>query len=231
MYNESYRASPLAAQRGEGAAHILSIAHRTMFGGPTRISPATPGFLPPPAADEESATPDADAAGLNGVPQCVCSLCKETCPSSSMTSYGRSMACKPCKTTYNRNGERMKTNANLRAWFKALSCDAKAEWYAKQKADTVKWQTRRWEGTEMVCEERRFVRTDENVIFDYVPLREWIKEERKLGFTTAQAIVSFKAAWKDPKARTCLEGGIQHVAIYKGIRKQTGHGEDSQVSV
>ena len=124
----------------------------------------------------------------------------------------------------------MKGNPKLKAWFKWMSAEARAEWLGNQKELSGKWQARQWDDGEIVSEERHYVRKGEDVIFDFVPLREWIKEERALGFTTAQAIESFKAAWKDPKARTMLHDNIQHVAIYRGIRSTTGHGEDRKVS-
>ena len=68
----------------------------------------------------------------------------------------------------------------------------------------------------------------EDVIFDVVPLREWIKEEHRLGVATEQAIETFKKAWKDPKARTMLHACIQHVATHRGIRSTRGDGEDSK---
>ena len=159
-----------------------------------------------------------------------CFLCKQQCPTSTMTSYGSAAACKPCKSTYNRNNERMKGNAALRAWFRGMGSDQKAEWFADQKENHTRYCARKWDTTESFAETRRYVRTGENVIFDYVPLREWIKEERQLGFETDKAIASFKAAWKDPQALTKMHAGIQHVAIYRGIRSETGKGEDSNIA-
>ena len=74
----------------------------------------------------------------------------------------------------------MKGNAKLKAWFKGLSQEAKAEWYSNQKSLGVKWQARQWVDAASVAEERHYVRKGEDVIFDYVPLREWIKDERCL---------------------------------------------------
>ena len=144
-----------------------------------------------------------------------------------MTSYGSVMCCKPCKSTYNRNSERIKGNATLRTWFKSLDPEQKAEFFKTQKETHTKFEKRNWSSQTAFNEDRRYVRKHEDVLFDFVPLREWIKEERQLGFSTPEAIESFKQAWKDPQALTRLHAGIRHVAIYRGIRLQTGWGEDS----
>ena len=42
----------------------------------------------------------------------------------------------------------------------------------------------------------------------FIPLRQWVIEERALGQTTPQAIASLTAAMKDPRARTGKHGGL-----------------------
>ena len=181
-------------------------------------APSTPGFA--------SQNMGSVAAGVAGAPTSMCCLCKEMCPACQMTNYGAYLSCKPCKSTYNRNLERMKNSAQLKAWWKGMNGDLKAQWYRDQKEAHVKHMPRKWDDSEAFNENRHYVRQGEDVIFDYVPLREWVKEERQLGFSTDEAQASFAAAWRDPLALTRLHAGIQHVAIYRGIREAAGKGQE-----
>ena len=43
----------------------------------------------------------------------------------------------------------------------------------------------------------------------FIPMQQWVIEERALGQSTPQAIVSFKAALRDPRARTKVAHGAE----------------------
>ncbi len=65
----------------------------------------------------------------------VCCHCEQQCHSAQMCAWGKNaMFCHICKTNYNRMGERVTKDAQLKLWWKKMEKEERAEWYQRNKA-------------------------------------------------------------------------------------------------
>ena len=77
--------------------------------------------------------------------------------------------------------------------------------------------------------ERKYVRNSEKVQTQFIPMRQWVIEERQSGQTTQQAVASWKDAIRDPLCRKRVVNNVQLIGVFRGIMAEGEHGKDNSL--
>ena len=113
----------------------------------------------------------------------LCANCQEECTIAESCAWGRNgWSCHPCKTNYNRNSERCKTNAQLRDWWKGLGKDNKQAWYRRNKRCYEPNKRHAFDDAGLYTESHGSEkRHTADAVYNYVPMDDWIIREVLVG--------------------------------------------------
>ena len=157
----------------------------------------------------------------------VCCHCEEQCPPSSMCSWGKNaVCCHVCKTNYNRQTERVKTDTVLKRWWEELAKDERVAWYKRNKATYEPNCRRAFDNPGFLEESSHEAAKDrEKTRWEYYALDDWIIRERLLGNTGSGTLQEQRAAATASYEEKILDrtwpkkkvDGMWLTGIFKGV--------------
>ena len=112
-----------------------------------------------------------------------CCNCAQQCPISQMCAWGKtSMSCHICKTNYNRQNERIKSDGALERWWKNLSKEERMQWYIRNK-NTYEPNKRKAFNNPGVYEESESSKAvaSKHDVYRYLTMDDFIIRQRLLG--------------------------------------------------
>ena len=204
-------------------------------------SPSPPAVAPkaeasPPASKKRGA-PGGQLIAVRdgGGATLVCALCGEDCICSEMTVYGSSgWACKRCKTNYNRQLERNKTDAILKRWWTQMPMTEKQQWFKDQKAlNPEKHKQKRYSDSLLKETDEKSTVDNAGDLNDSIPQDMFVQEEMTKGSTFPEATTRWHEIITtcDESAKEWHEATQQWLLLkFRGVRRFTGT-ENKKASV